>query len=186
MTILWPIFALSFLFSLLVVGLNDIAVSWGREGVKRVVLDSVEQIAYSMLRTSQTYSGNGFSISVTRVDGHRLIGPTITIHDGDETLTIVAEEAELTSMPELNVLAAVLDLDVEELTTKLSLMLGVEPQNLASTLDYYGAELIQLALEDPRQFRATLDAGPGQMRPARQPVQTRASQRLKTVLQEAT
>lgn len=114
MTILWPIFTLSFLFSLLVVGLNDIAVSWGREGVKRVAIDSVEQIAYSMLRTRRSYSGDGFSISVTRVDDRRLIGPTITIHDGEETMVIVADEAELSSNSKQNALSISLtNLEVE-------------------------------------------------------------------------
>ena len=114
MVILSPIFALSFLFSLLVVGLNDIAVSWGREGVKRVVLESVEQIVYSMLRMHRTYSRDQFSISVTRVVGKRLIGPTITIHDGDETVVIVAKEATLTFDLEKNALRISLtDLEVE-------------------------------------------------------------------------
>ncbi len=107
LTILWPIFTLSFLFSLLVVGLNDIAVSWGREGVKRVVLESVEQIAYSMLRTHRAYSRDKFSISVTAVDGHRLIGPTITFHGDNEEDSVVflAEEAELYSNPRKNALS---------------------------------------------------------------------------------
>ncbi len=107
MAILWPIFTLSFLLSLLVVGLNDIAVSWGREGVKRVVLESVEQIAYSMLRTHRAYSRDQFSISVTKVVGHRLIGPTITFHgdDEDDSVVFLAEEAELYSNPQENALS---------------------------------------------------------------------------------
>jgi len=116
LTILWPIFTLAFLFSLLVVGLNDIAVSWGREGVKRVVLESVEQIAYSMLRTHRAYSRDKFSISVTEVDGHRLIGPTITFHGEheDDTVVFLAEEAELYSNPAKNALSVSLtDWEVE-------------------------------------------------------------------------
>jgi lipopolysaccharide export system permease protein len=113
MVILWPIFILSFLFSLLVVGLNDIAVSWGREGVKRVVVESVEQIAYSMLRTRSTYTRDQFSISVTKVVGKRLIGPTITFHEDDETVVIVAAEAVLKFNPKKNALIIILtDLEV--------------------------------------------------------------------------
>jgi len=104
MMILWPIFTLAFLISLFVVGLNDLAVSWGRDGIKRVVLESVEQIAYSMLRTHRAYSRDEFSISVTEVVGHRLIGPTITFHGENEEDTVVflAEEAELESNPAKN------------------------------------------------------------------------------------
>ena len=33
--------------------LNDIAVSWGHDGVERVVLESLEEIAYGRLRTDK-------------------------------------------------------------------------------------------------------------------------------------
>jgi lipopolysaccharide export system permease protein len=49
-TILWPVFGLAVLLSLLAVYLNDVAVSWGRRNVRRIVVESVEEIAYSMLR----------------------------------------------------------------------------------------------------------------------------------------
>ena len=48
-----PTLILAFVTSLAGVWLNDVAVSWGRQGAHRVVLHSVEQIAYGMLRTQQ-------------------------------------------------------------------------------------------------------------------------------------
>lgn len=96
-----PIFWLSLGMSLLVVWLNDVAVSWGRTGAKRVVLESVEQIAYGMLRTHRSYTTKRFSISVRGVEGHRLIKPTVILrlNDNGPPMTCVAEEAELRSNP---------------------------------------------------------------------------------------
>ena len=53
--ILWPCFAVVVLLSFAAVWLNDLAVSWGREGVRRVVLESLEDIAYRMLETQHSY-----------------------------------------------------------------------------------------------------------------------------------
>ena len=105
LALIWPVLALSFLLSVLVVGLNDLAVR-GREGFKRVVLDSVEQIAYGMLRKHHSYRSPDFSISVTSVVEHTLIRPTMTWHKtGDELpLVITAEEAEMSANLEDNAL----------------------------------------------------------------------------------
>jgi subtilisin family serine protease len=86
---------------------------------------------------------------------------------------------------ELEILAATLDMDIDEMRPRLATMLGVDPEELLATLDYFGAELIQLALEDSQQFRMELDAGAGQQaRSARQPLQNRASTRLRGVLEQ--
>jgi len=96
LALIWPALALSFLMSILVVGLNDLAVR-GREGFQRVVLDSVEQIAYGMLRRHRSYRSPRFSIIVKGVDEQRLIRPTLTFYmPGDRPpIVITAEEAEL-------------------------------------------------------------------------------------------
>lgn len=101
LSFVWPVLTLSFLLSLLVVGLNDVAVSWGRDGVKRVVLESLEQIAYGMLKTNRSYSGERFSIHVSGVEGHKLLGVTLTFHEpgSGQTVIFMAEEAELYSNP---------------------------------------------------------------------------------------
>lgn len=95
--LLWPALAIAFVVSLVAVWLNDIAVSWGRIGVRQVVIQSVEEIAYGMLRTQRTYSDRKFSINVKRVEGRRLIRPTITFHgsDDDPSVVLAAREAEL-------------------------------------------------------------------------------------------
>ncbi|MCU0873201.1 MAG: LptF/LptG family permease [Pirellulaceae bacterium] len=102
-----PAWILAFFISLLAVWLNDLAVSWGQQGMRRVILHSVEQIAYGMLRTQRSYSCNRFSINVKRVDGRILVMPTICIQskDGSPPTVLTAQEAELKSDPEQNLLS---------------------------------------------------------------------------------
>jgi len=97
MALLWPAFVFAFVVSLAVVWLNDFAVSWGRVGVKRVVLESAEQIAYGMLRANRSYSTSRMSINVANVENHRLIQPTLRIYGSSDEgpLEIRAEAAEL-------------------------------------------------------------------------------------------
>lgn len=107
---LTPGLVLAFLISLGAVWLNDVAASWGQRGVDRVVLQSVEQIAYGLLRTHRAYSTNRFSINVVDVDGRKLVHPTLTFHaaDGAPPFTLVAEEAELQLNADKSALSIVL------------------------------------------------------------------------------
>jgi lipopolysaccharide export system permease protein len=97
MTFLVPGFILAFLISLTAVWLNDVAASWGQTGVHRVVQQSLEQIAYGMLRTHRAYSTPRFSINVVGVEGRKLLYPTVTFHASEDSppFTLVADEAEL-------------------------------------------------------------------------------------------
>ena len=104
LALLWPTLAASFLLSLVVVGMTDLAVTWGRDGVRRVLLESVEQIVYGTLRTQRSYSGKRFSINVKGVDGRRLIAPTLSFRSSGSlgSFDCTAEEAELAANPEKN------------------------------------------------------------------------------------
>jgi len=97
MAVIWPGLILSVVASLFAVWLNDVAVTWGKQGVQRVVIESVEQIAYGMLRTQRSYSTRRFSINVKEVDGQKLLRPVLVLHNqGDApTVTLSAREAEL-------------------------------------------------------------------------------------------
>ncbi len=110
MAIIWPTLIVAFLLSLGTVMLNDIAVSWGRDGVRRVIIESVEEIAYGRLRTQGRYSASSFDITVMDVKGHRLIRPTLTIKKRGATPpgTITAREALLRFDREESVLRIVL------------------------------------------------------------------------------
>ena len=97
--ILWPTFVFAFLLSVVAVWLNDVASGWGREGAKRVVIESVVEIMYSRLGQQRSYSSRMFSINVKAVEGRKLIEPTFSFApegDGPET-TITAKWAELQS-----------------------------------------------------------------------------------------
>ncbi len=99
LVILWPTFAFAALISLAAVWLNDVAASWGREGTRRVVIESVVDIIYSRLEQQHSYSSKQFFIDVKRVEGEKLIQPTFSFSgDSDEkSITIICEWAELHS-----------------------------------------------------------------------------------------
>jgi lipopolysaccharide export system permease protein len=97
MAILWPVFIFAFLVSLVGVWLNDLAASWGREGTRRVVIESVEEIVYKKLQQQRSYSSRQFAINVKGVEGKKLIRPTFTFAASDDSpgATISSQDAEL-------------------------------------------------------------------------------------------
>jgi lipopolysaccharide export system permease protein len=109
-TILWPVWVVAFLLSLLTVWLNDVAVSWGRLGAERVIQEAIEEIAYGMLRTERRYESPHFTINVKRVEGRTLLRPTLTIsaRGSSPAVMIEAEDAEIHANLRENVLAIML------------------------------------------------------------------------------
>jgi lipopolysaccharide export system permease protein len=105
-----PVISLAFLLSLVAVWLNDVAFSWGHAGVQRVVIQSVEEIAYGMLRTQRSYANPRFSILVKEVDGRRLIRPIMSFQPNNDmpAFTLTAAEAELRSNLEEGTLSLIL------------------------------------------------------------------------------
>jgi lipopolysaccharide export system permease protein len=98
LAVMLPAWILGFFVSIFGVWINDIGPSWGRTGITHVLIESVEEIVYRMLRTQKQYSGKGFSINVKAIDGRRLIEPHITIvADGRPAISIRARQAELDS-----------------------------------------------------------------------------------------
>ncbi len=97
MAVISPVLVLAVFLSLVTVGIYEMAAVWCRPTVQRVVLESIEDIAYGMLRANRSFQTDGFSITVKRVDGRRLVKPTISIqqHGGEPAMTLSAEEAEL-------------------------------------------------------------------------------------------
>lgn len=104
--LLWPAFLLAFVLSLATVWLNDVAVSWGYQGIQRVVLEAVEDIVYSTLKTQKSFSSRQLSIHVKSVEGRTLIEPTISFQgQGDSpAITVTAAEAEMHTDMNENVL----------------------------------------------------------------------------------
>jgi lipopolysaccharide export system permease protein len=97
LAVIWPAVGLAVVVSFFSVWLNDIAVSWGRDGIRRVIVEGVEEIIYGRLRQQRSYSTPQVSINVKAVDGRRLIRPTLsfTSGPGGKPATVSAAEAEL-------------------------------------------------------------------------------------------
>ncbi len=100
MRIISPILIACFLLSLFAVWINDIAMPWGKPGISRVVMHSVEQVVYGFLSTQGNYtSERGFSIHVRGLseDGE-LLSPTITMipEESKQPLVVSARTGRLT------------------------------------------------------------------------------------------
>jgi lipopolysaccharide export system permease protein len=92
---------LAVVVSLVSVWLNDIAVSWGRDGIRRVIVGSVEEIIYGRLKQTRSYTTRQLSINVKAVDGRKLVRPTLSVQSGGSSppVTVSAAEAEMRADP---------------------------------------------------------------------------------------
>src|SRR5688572_16008377 len=116
MALIWPTLALATLVSFAAVWINDLAVSWGTMGVKRVLLASMEEVIYGQLRMKHSHNLGKANIIVRDVDGHRLIEPRVIIQSsGDKpAVTVSAKEAELRLLPEEGkLLLRLIDYEIE-------------------------------------------------------------------------
>jgi lipopolysaccharide export system permease protein len=106
MAFIWPVICMAVALSFVTVWLNDMAVSWGRKGVYRVVLHSVEKTIYSVLTADRAYQSGRVSISVDDVRDRKLIRPVVQIYsdDGEGDFQFTAESAELSIDPQRDVL----------------------------------------------------------------------------------
>ena len=96
MAAIWPAVGLAVAVSFVSVWLNDVAVSWGRDGVRRVIVSSVEEIIYGRLKQHRSYSAPQISINVKNVEGRKLIRPTLSYQPQEgAAVTVSAAEAEL-------------------------------------------------------------------------------------------
>ena len=95
--VMWPVWVLALLFSLLCVWLNDFAVTWGRSGVTRVVYRALEDIIYTKLGKDgffeEQFGDDKYTITVERVEGKKLISPEIASHK--KQWTVRMDEAEI-------------------------------------------------------------------------------------------
>jgi len=95
MSLLWPAFVLAIVLSLIGVWINNVAYSWGQTGMQRVIIQSVEEIAYRLLRSQKSYSNPRFSIVVRDVQDRTLIRPIINFQQNNDMppCTVTAAEA---------------------------------------------------------------------------------------------
>lgn len=100
-SVIGPVLALAFTVSLFTVWMNDLAASWGRDGVQRVVIGAAEQIVLSMLHTRHAFQQDRVALQVREIKGRRLIEPLLVLQGSDSQpgVVITAEEAELLGDP---------------------------------------------------------------------------------------
>jgi lipopolysaccharide export system permease protein len=94
---IWPTLVVATLVSFSAVWVNDMAVSWGHNGVQKIFFDSLEEIIYGRLRTTRSFNSDVLDVTVRRVQDRRLLQPTIIYRysNDDPPITITADEAEL-------------------------------------------------------------------------------------------
>jgi lipopolysaccharide export system permease protein len=101
MVMVWPVLVFAAFLSLGTVWMYEIAATWCRPSVSRTVCESLEEIVYGVLQTNHSLEGDNFpfSITVKRVQGRKLIKPTIILkgQSGRPQTTIAADEAELST-----------------------------------------------------------------------------------------
>ncbi len=104
MVVVWPAIIFAFLLSLVTVILNDIAVSWGREGVYHVILNSVEKTIYAVLSADQRFNNGRLSFAVQDISGKDLYGLTVEkfADDSSKGFRLHAQQARLSCDPKTN------------------------------------------------------------------------------------
>lgn len=105
--VFWPGILFGTLLSLPTLWLTDVAASWGYNGVRRVVIQSVEDIAYDGLMQQRCYRSSRFSVHTKRLEGRRLVSPTLWFPATADSPAIIATATtgELRSNPSKNTLA---------------------------------------------------------------------------------
>jgi len=133
MALIWPAIGFAFLLSAVAVWLNDVAFSWGQAGVQRVVLQSVEEIAYGMLRAQKSFANPRFSIVVKGVEGRTLVRPTMNFQPNNDmpAFTLTAMSAELRSNLDRNTLSLILkDAEIETGDGLRTVLPGITEQEI--------------------------------------------------------
>jgi lipopolysaccharide export system permease protein len=96
-TIVWPVLVLAYMLSIGTYVLYDVCAVWSRPNLRRLFVESVDEIAMGVLRSQGSFSAHGMSIVVKGVEGDLLLHPVITVEPRGESpaMTLVAKEARL-------------------------------------------------------------------------------------------
>ncbi len=163
--LLWPAWLMAFALSLVGVWLTDLAFSWGAVGAQRVVIQSVEEIAYGMLRTQRAYSTQKFSIIVKDVQDRKLIRPIMNFQASGEmpAARISATEAELKADLSRNVMILTLtDCEIEMQPNIHSFIPGREVKEFS--LNFFSAREIREGSPTNLPLRQITSEIPAQIR----------------------
>ncbi len=94
--LMFPSFVLAFFMSIVCFFMTDLRFSWGKEGVQKTLLSSLEAIIYRTLECDKSIQfADDFFISVNQVEGKKLYGLYLTSKNFNNSYTCSAESAEL-------------------------------------------------------------------------------------------
>jgi lipopolysaccharide export system permease protein len=83
--VIWPVWVLALVLSLVTFSLYDVCALWARPGLRTLLLRSTSEIALGFLRTNNSYEHQGMSITVKKVEGRVLIEPVlVSLREGDK------------------------------------------------------------------------------------------------------
>jgi lipopolysaccharide export system permease protein len=101
LVLVWPVLAVAYVLSIATFGIYDLCAVWARPGLRRLIAESVDDIAYGVLRTKGSFAGHRLSMVVKGVLGDRLLQPVITIEGRGNVpaVTLMAKEARLQTSP---------------------------------------------------------------------------------------
>ena len=104
--LIWPVLVMAYFLSFCTYLMYDVCAGWSRPNMHQIVIQSIDDTAYSMLRTHKSFSMKGFSVTVRSVEGRTLLGPIIHVEaKGDKPdVMLTAEEAELRTNQQTGVL----------------------------------------------------------------------------------
>jgi len=107
--LIWPVLILAYFLSFFTFWDYDVCASWSRPNVHRVIVQSLDDTAYGMLRTQHSFSMNGLSVTVKDVQGKTLLNPTIHVQatENDPEIFLTAEEAMLETDPDSGILQVI-------------------------------------------------------------------------------
>jgi lipopolysaccharide export system permease protein len=97
--VIWPVLILAYALSATTFWLYDVCAVWARPNLRRLVSESIDEIAYSVLGSSHSFRASGVSIVVDGVKGKTLLRPVVTVETGKAMppMTLTAAEARLVS-----------------------------------------------------------------------------------------
>jgi len=95
--LIWPVAVAAIALSFVTFGLYEACAAWARPNLNRTIAQSLEDIAYGVLRSEKHYESESCSIFVQQVDGRRLIRPVFVFptEDKSQQITLTAAEARL-------------------------------------------------------------------------------------------
>jgi lipopolysaccharide export system permease protein len=150
LSVMMPAIILAFIFSVITVGLVNVAFTWGNRGMQQVMVSSIEKVAYGMLDRDRNFQHGPLSVTVMDVEGDRLIRPTIIVRQHDKPpINISAQEATLKFSSETNGLTLCLKNGTADLGDRASFRF---PDTFVHTVPLRAVESQDLLTANPSQM----------------------------------